>query len=160
MATELRVVPVENLTVLPVDGGRFMVDTLTSPQTLYLPHEAILGVSFRLYDYNFNAATNNITIKTLYPQDLINGLPQVVINQDGRGVEIFKRDLNRFMMPTGSGGSGGSGVKQIYNGPDADPNGIVFPDDQTILNLYSQDVDAGGTGTLIHWNPATLVWDF
>lgn len=158
MATELRVVPVENGKVLPVEGGRFMVDTITSPQTLYLPHEAILGVSFRLYDYNFNAGTNNITIKALYPQDLINGLSQVVINQDGRGVEIFKRDENRFMMPTGSGGSGG--VRQLYNGPDEDPNGIVFPDDPTILNLYSQDIVAGGTGTLIHWNPATLSWDF
>lgn len=160
MATELRIVPVENLLVLPVEGGRFMVDTSTSPQTFYLPHEAILGVSFRLYDYNFNAATNNITIKTLYPQDLINGLPQVVINEDGRGVEIFKRDLNRFMMPTGSGGSGGSGVKQIYNGPEADPNGIYVPVDPTILNFYSQDKSAGGTGTILAWDKDTLTWDF
>lgn len=158
MATELRVVPVENLLVLPVEGGRFMVDTSTSPQTLYLPHEAILGVSFRLYDYNFNAGTNNITIKTLYPQDLINGLPQVVISQDGRGVEIFKRDLNRFMMPTGSGGGGGTGVKQIYDGPDENPNGIVFPDDPTILNYYSQLRSAGGSGAILHWSPATLDW--
>lgn len=160
MATELRVVPVDNLAVLPVEGGRFMVNTLTAPQTVYLPHEAILGVSFKIYDYNFNAGTNNITVKALFAQDTINGASQVVINQDGRGVEIFKRDEHRFMMPTGSGGSGGSGVRQIYNGPDEDPNGIVFPEDQTILNLYSQDINAGGTGTLIHWNPATLSWDF
>lgn len=160
MATELRVVPVANLTVLPVEGGRFMVDTLTSPQTIFLPHEAILGVSFRIYDFNFNAAANPITIKTLFVQDLINGLAQVVINQDGRGVEIFKRDENRFMMPTGSGGTGGTGVRQLYNGPDADPNGIVFPDDPTISNLYEQNISDGGTGTLIHWNPATLSWDF
>lgn len=91
MATQLRIFapPVDQ--VLPIEGGRFLIDTIVAPVDLYLPHLPEPGVSFDIYDATRNASVNPITIRTLFGE-LINGSSVLVLNGSGNMAEIFRED--------------------------------------------------------------------
>jgi hypothetical protein len=91
MATQLRIFapPVDE--VLPIEGGRFLIDTIVSPVNLYLPHMPEPGVNFNIYDATRNASVNPITIRTLYGET-INGSSVLVLNGSGNAAEIFRED--------------------------------------------------------------------
>ncbi len=101
--------------MLPMEGGRFLIDTLSGQVTLYLPHRPHPGVEFDIYDKSRNAANNSITIRTLFGE-LINGAPTLVISGNGDMATIFKEDdSDNFIatmsgISTGGGGGGGGGV--------------------------------------------------
>jgi len=91
LATQLRIFapPVDE--VLPIEGGRFLIDTIVSPVDLYLPHMPEPGVNFNVYDATRNASVNPITIRTLFGE-LINGSSVLVLNGSGNMAEIFRED--------------------------------------------------------------------
>jgi len=102
MATQLRIFapPVDE--VLPVEGGRFLIDTIVSPVNLYLPHLPEPGVNFNIYDATRNASVNPITIRTLFGE-LINGSSVLVLNGSGNAAEIFREDDSENFIAVISG---------------------------------------------------------
>jgi len=102
MATQLRIFapPVDE--VLPIEGGRFLIDTIVAPVDLYLPHLPEPGVAFKIYDATRNASINPITIHTLCGE-LINGASVLVLNGSGNMADIFREDDSPNFIATVSG---------------------------------------------------------
>lgn len=116
VATQLKIFAPPFSQVLPIEAGRFLIDTTSAPTDLYLPFMPPPGVNFRIYDATRNAANFNITIHTLYGE-LINGAPTLVLNNNGDMADIFREDDSENFIATISGitsggGGGGGGAAQ------------------------------------------------
>jgi len=152
MATQLRIFAPPFTEVLPIEGGRFLIDTVVAPVRLYLPHLPEPGVSFKVYDATRNAALNNITIHTLCGE-LINGAPTLVLSTNGDMADIFREDDSANFIATitgiSSGGAGGS-PKAVFSGH---YGGGLPTDVPTVNSAIAYDEDF--PGTLWQWNGVT-----
>lgn len=157
MATELKILPVPFSEVLPIEAGRFLIDTLLGPVDLYLPHRPHSGVNFKIYDRSRNAANFNITIHTLCGE-LINGAPTLVLNQNGEMADIFREDDSDNFIATVSGitvgaGSGAAASAKAYNT-------VLQMSQEPLYNqivlFYARGLNAPGDnlgGGLYIWDP-------
>ena len=102
MATQLRIFLTPVNQVLPIEGGRFLIDTIAGPVDLYMPHLPEPGVPFKIYDATRNASVNPITIHTLNGET-INGSSVLVLNGSGNMAEIFRDDDTPNFIATVSG---------------------------------------------------------
>lgn len=154
MSTLLRILTPGPGNVLPIEGGRFFISTLSAAQTIYVPPNASSGMSWFIYDLDFNAVANPITIKGMFGE-LINQAATVVINTNGGSVEIFRSDNGIFRAVFGSsssGGGGGGGVGAVMTGA-ADPP-VAAPSDPSAAALYYPT----GGGTTYQWEVASQAW--
>lgn len=161
MATELKIFAVPFSQVLPIEAGRFLVDTLTGPVDLYLPHRPHPGVNFRIYDATRNSSNNAITIHTLFGE-LINGSPTLVLNNNGDMADIFRDDDTNDFIATISGiaspgSGGGGGAAQSLERYDTVTLMAAEPSYNTIRMFYARSrlvVGDGGGGFYI-WDPTS-----
>lgn len=141
MATQLNIFTATNNGVLTVEGGRFLVDTSVAPVNIYIPHGSSPGLSFFIYDWTGNAATNPITIRSVVGS-LINGAATLVLNTNRASVEIFSDGAGGFIATSTSGGSGGGSSTTVGSGaPVAAGTSGEFYWDETNKLLYVYDVD-------------------
>lgn len=159
MATELKILPIPFSEVLPIEAGRFLIDTLVGPVDLYLPHRPHPGVNFKVYDRSRNAANFNITIHTLFGE-LINGAPTLVLDQNGEMADIFREDDTDNFIATVSGitlagGGGGGGVASAKK-YDTVTQMSQEPLYNQLVLFYARGLNAAGDnlgGGLYVWDP-------
>lgn len=151
MATQLQTYYPGNNDVLfsiQDEGGIFLVDTSQSSVTLYLPRHPPAGASFKIFDLSLNAASNNITVRTLYGE-LINGAPSLTINGNGDSAEIFREKLSENFIATitgttSGGGGGGGGVSGAIRKYDTVGQMAAEPLYNQIVMFYARGLNAPG----------------
>lgn len=158
MATELKIFAVPFSEVLPIEAGRFLIDTSQVATNLYLPHRPHSGVNFKIYDKSRNAANNNITIHTLCGE-LINGAPTIVINNNGDMVDIFREEDSDNFIATFSGitspVAGGGGAAQSIKYYDNVAQMAAEPLYNQILMFYARGLNFPGDNLGGGW----YIWD-
>ncbi len=146
MATELKILPVPFSEVLPIEAGRFLIDTSAGPVDLYLPHKPHPGVNFKIYDATRNAATFNITIHTLCGE-LINGAPTLVLSGNGDMADIFREESSDNFIATTSGIIGVASNQSVFSGH----YGGGLPTQTPVVGAaLAYDLDQ--PGTMYIWN--------
>ena len=161
MATELKIFQIPFEHVLPIEGGRFLIDTRFAAVDLYLPHRPHSGVSFKIYDKSRNAVNNNITIHTLCGE-LINGAPTLVLNANGEMADIFREDDSDNFIGTISGithPGGGGGGQPSAKSYDTVAQMAAEPNYNQVTLFYARGLYAPGDdlgGGLYVWDPLNV----
>lgn len=148
MATQLKIFEPPFSQVLPIEAGRFLIDTTIAPVDLYLPFMPPPGVNFRIYDATRNASNFNITIHTLFGE-LINGAPTLVLSNNGDMADIFREDDSENFIATISGitsggGGGGGGAAQSLKVYANNAQMAAEPLYNQIQMFYTRGLNAAG----------------